>query len=72
MAMIVICTHNVLGASEWGGHLWVYLQSIESLRRLGCEVYWLEDLNSEKESKKDANRSATSPASSMVLASRTS
>ena len=55
MAMIVICTHNVLGASEWGGHLWVYLQYIESLRRLGCEVYWLEDVNSEKESKKDAN-----------------
>ena len=55
MATIVICTHNVLGASEWGGHLWVYLQYIESLRRLGCDVYWLEDLNSEKESKKVAN-----------------
>ena len=55
MATIVICTHNVLGASEWGGHMWVYLQYIESLRRLGCDVYWLEDLNSEKESKKDAN-----------------
>jgi len=55
MATIVICTHNVLGASEWGGHMWVYLQYIESLRRLGCDVYWLEDLNSEKESKKDSN-----------------
>ena len=55
MTTIVICTHNVLGASEWGGHMWVYLQYIESLHRLGCEVYWLEDLNSEKESKKDAN-----------------
>ena len=55
MATIVICTHNVLGASEWGGHMWVYLQYIESLQRLGCEVYWMEDLDSETESKKDAN-----------------
>src|SRR5229473_5849461 len=55
MATIVICTHNVLGASEWGGHMWVYLQYVESLRRLGCEVYWMEDLDSETESRKDAN-----------------
>jgi hypothetical protein len=55
MSTIVICTHNVLGASEWGGHMWVYLQYIESLRRLGCEVYWMEDLDSESESKKDGN-----------------
>ena len=54
MTTIVICTHNVLGASEWGGHMWVYLQYIESLRQLGCEVYWMEDLDSETESKKDA------------------
>ena len=55
MATIVICTHNVLGASEWGGHMWVYLQYIESLRRLGCEVYWMEDLDSEKDKKKDVS-----------------
>jgi hypothetical protein len=55
MATIVICTHNVLGASEWGGHTWVYLQYIESLRHLGCEVYWMEDFDSETESRKDAN-----------------
>jgi hypothetical protein len=34
--------------------MWVYLQYIESLRQLGCEVYWMEDLDSETESKKDA------------------
>jgi hypothetical protein len=55
MTTIVICTHNVLGASEWGGHMWVYLQYIESLRCLGCEVYWMEDLDSETESTKEAN-----------------
>lgn len=55
MGTVVICTHNVLGASEWGGHMWVYLQYVESLRRLGCEVYWMEDLNSEKDARKDAN-----------------
>src|SRR5690348_3301677 len=55
MTTIVICTHNVLGASEWGGHMWVYLQYIESLRRLGCDVYWMEDFDSETESRKDAS-----------------
>jgi len=55
MSTIVICTHNVLGASEWGGHTWVYLQYIESLRRLGCDIYWMEDFDSETESQKDAN-----------------
>jgi hypothetical protein len=35
--------------------MWVYLQYIESLRRLGCEVYWTEDLDAETESRKDAN-----------------
>lgn len=59
MAMIVICTHNVLGASEWGGHMWVYLQYVESLRRLGCDVYWMEDFNSEKDAKKDAHAIGT-------------
>jgi hypothetical protein len=35
--------------------MWVYLQYLESLRRLGCEVYWMEDLNSEKDAKKDTS-----------------
>src|SRR4051794_39602 len=52
MTTVVICTHNVLGASEWGGHMWVYLQYVESLRRLGCEVYWMEDFESEKDARK--------------------
>src|SRR5712691_8012459 len=27
---------------EFGGHFWVYLQYAHALRRLGCDVFWLE------------------------------
>jgi hypothetical protein len=68
MATIIICTHNVLGASEWGGHMWVYLQYIESLRRLGCDVYWMEDLNSERTRERMPAQLATSLENSTFLA----
>jgi hypothetical protein len=67
MANIVICTHNVLGASEWVGHMSVYLQYIESLRRLGCEVYSQEDLNSEEDATKDANATGGGSAKLLVM-----
>jgi hypothetical protein len=35
--------------------MWVYLQYIESLRCLGCEVHWMEDLDSETKSTDEAN-----------------
>jgi hypothetical protein len=39
---VVISPTNVVGAPEFGGHAWVYLQYALGLRELGCEVYWLE------------------------------
>ncbi|HEY9450626.1 MAG TPA: hypothetical protein VIQ60_12820, partial [Gemmatimonadaceae bacterium] len=42
MTTVVISPSNVANFPEGGGHLWVYMQYAQGLRRLGCEVYWLE------------------------------
>jgi hypothetical protein len=42
MATVVISAYRTLRFLEGGGHLWVYLQYVQSLRQAGCEVYWLE------------------------------
>lgn len=44
MAAIVISACNVANFPEGGGHFWVYMQYAHGLRRLGCEVYWLEQV----------------------------
>ncbi|RPI27552.1 MAG: glycosyltransferase family 1 protein [Acidobacteria bacterium] len=40
--VVVVSPSNVAGFPDGGGHFWVYMQYIEGLRQLGCEVYWLE------------------------------
>lgn len=42
MTTVVISPSNVANFPEGGGHLWVYMQYAQGLRRLGCEVYWME------------------------------
>jgi hypothetical protein len=42
MTTIVISTSNVADYPEGGGHFWVYMQYVQGLRALGCDVYWLE------------------------------
>src|SRR5438876_457869 len=44
MTTAVISVYKVASFSEGGGHFWVYLQYALGLRRLGCDVYWLEQL----------------------------
>ncbi|HEY6359684.1 MAG TPA: hypothetical protein VIX63_01200, partial [Vicinamibacterales bacterium] len=44
MSTVVISVYKVANFPEGGGHFWVYMQYAEGLRRLGCEVYWLEQL----------------------------
>jgi hypothetical protein len=44
MPCVVISPFNVARFRAGGGHFWVYVQYAEGLRRLGCEVYWLEQL----------------------------
>jgi hypothetical protein len=48
MATVVISAYNVANTPDYGGHFWVYLQYAHGLRRLGCEVYWLERLRSDR------------------------
>src|SRR5215217_6538162 len=42
MTTVVISPSNVANFPEGGGHFWVYMQYVDGLRRLGCDVYWLE------------------------------
>src|SRR5882724_12480643 len=46
MPTVVVSPFNVLNFSEGGGHFWVYMQYVQGLRQLGCEVYWLEQFHS--------------------------
>jgi hypothetical protein len=39
---VVISPSNVVGFPDGGGHFWVYMQYVQGLRALGCDVYWLE------------------------------
>jgi hypothetical protein len=46
MPTVVVSPYNVLNFSEGGGHFWVYMEYVQGLRQLGCEVYWLEQFQS--------------------------
>ena len=45
MTTVVVSPYNVANFPEGGGHFWVYMQYVLGLRQLGCQVYWLEQLN---------------------------
>lgn len=44
MTTAVISVYKVANFPDGGGHFWVYMQYAQGLRRLGCEVYWLEEI----------------------------
>ena len=44
MSTVVLSTYKVANFPGGGGHFWVYMQYAQGLRRLGCDVYWLEQL----------------------------
>jgi len=54
MRTIVVSPYNVLNFTEGGGHFWVYMQYVQGLRQLGCEVYWLEQFVSGGEAEDQA------------------
>ncbi|HTL55111.1 MAG TPA: hypothetical protein VL361_05500 [Candidatus Limnocylindrales bacterium] len=54
MATIVVSAFNVANFPEGGGHFWVYMQYVQGLRQLGCEVFWLERFRSTGNDKDDA------------------
>jgi hypothetical protein len=53
MSVVVISPSNVVTFPEGGGHFWVYMQYVQGLRQLGCEVYWLERFQGSGEGQRD-------------------
>lgn len=50
---------NVVSFPEGGGHFWVYMQYVQGLRSLGCDVYWLERFTRSADAARDASNRAT-------------
>jgi hypothetical protein len=59
MAVVVLSPCNVANFPEGGGHFWVYMQYAQGLRRLGCDVYWLERFDRSADADLDARRLST-------------
>jgi hypothetical protein len=55
MATIIISAFDVANYPEGGGHFWVYLQYALGLRRMGCNVYWLEQFRPLKDPVRSAS-----------------
>jgi hypothetical protein len=56
---VVVSPHNVVNYPPGGGHFWVYLQYVDGLRRLGCDVWWLEEFRPTGDSREDTDRIET-------------
>jgi hypothetical protein len=59
MTTVVLAPSNVVTFPEGGGHFWVYMQYAQGLRRLGCDVYWLEGFGGSGDETRDARALAT-------------
>ena len=44
MSAVVLSVYKVANLSLGAGQFWVYMQYAQGLRRLGCDVYWLEQV----------------------------
>jgi hypothetical protein len=53
MTTVVISPSNVADFPEGGGHFWVYMQYVQGLRALGCDVYWLEHFHGSGDEQRD-------------------
>jgi len=56
---VVISVYKVANFPEGGGHLWAYMQYAQGLRRLGCDVYWLEQFRPPPEPEREARLLST-------------
>ena len=54
MTTVVVSAYNVANFPRGGGHFWVYMQYVLGLRRLGCDVYWLEEFRGSGDPVRDA------------------
>lgn len=51
---VVVSAFNVASFPGGGGHMWVYLQYVLGLRRIGCNVYWMERFVRSTDARRDA------------------
>ena len=56
MSTVVVSTYNVVNSPQVGGHFWVYMQYVQGLRLLGCDVYWLERFKRTSDDRRDGER----------------
>jgi len=54
MITVVVSVYKVANFPEGGGHFWVYMQYVQALLRLGCNVYWLEQVSPDPDPDRDA------------------
>jgi hypothetical protein len=52
---VVISVYKVANFPDGGGHFWVYMQYAQALRRLGCDVYWLEQFRPLQDPEQEAH-----------------
>ena len=55
MITAVISVYKVANFPDGGGHFWVYMQYVQGLLRLGCEVYWLEQFQPAPDPEREAH-----------------
>ena len=51
---VVVAPTRVANFPDGGGHFWVYMQYVQGLVQNGCDVYWLEKLESTGNASRDA------------------
>jgi len=56
---VVLAAYRVADQPRAAGHFWVYAQYADALRRIGCDVWWLEELKARPDSSTDNARIAT-------------
>ena len=59
MSAVVLSVYDVANLPGGGAQFWVYMQYAQGLRRLGCDVYWLEQLRPSSDADEEARRRAT-------------
>ncbi len=58
MATVIVSPSKVVRFAHRGGHFWVYMQYVDGLRQLGCDVYWLEHLTKQSDPDERASLAA--------------
>lgn len=54
MVTVVVSSQKVASYRQGGGHFWVYQQYVQGLRRIGCDVWWMEEFRRGSGSAEDA------------------